>query len=63
MDDHVRINAGVIITTRDGGWTLRGLGEMLDDVDKFGRIKIGNKVYIGSNSLICPNTTLEIIVL
>lgn len=62
IGNHVRINNGVIFVTHDGGlWVVRGLAELgkvpVDAINKerFGKISIGNKVHIGTNSIIMPN--------
>lgn len=40
-------------------WVLRKLeGKAIPDADKFGRIKIGNNVHIGWNTIIMPNVTI-----
>lgn len=59
IGDNVRITQGVEFVTHDGGlWVLRNLGKIEDDIDKFGRIKIGNNVNIGWNVIILPNVTI-----
>lgn len=59
IGDDVRITAGVVFDTHDGGcWVIRRLREELSDVDRFGRIKIGNNVHIGINSIILPGVTI-----
>lgn len=58
LGDNVRLTSGVKITTHDGGlWVLRNDGR-LKDADKFGRVKIGNNVHIGLNSIIMPGVTI-----
>lgn len=58
IGDNVRITAGVKFVTHDGGlWTLRALGKG-NDIDKFGRIKIGNNVHIGWDSIIMPGVEI-----
>lgn len=58
IGDHVRITRGVSFITHDGGmWVLRNNG-MLKDADYFGRIKVGNNVHIGINSIIMPGVTI-----
>lgn len=54
----VRITSGVSFVTHDGGmWVLRNNG-MLTDADLFGKIKIGNNVHVGINSIIMPNVNI-----
>ena len=58
IGDNVRITSNVELTTHDGGlWVLRNNG-MLKNGDKFGKIKIGNNVHIGKNSIIMPGITI-----
>ena len=60
IGNHVRITNGVKFCTHDGGmWVLRNLyGKAIPDADKFGKIKIGNNVHIGWNTIIMPNVTI-----
>lgn len=59
IGNHVRINAGVVFVTHDGGvWVLRGMNPKLQDVDLFGKIRIGNNVHIGTNAIIMPGVTI-----
>lgn len=54
IGNNVRISKNVIFTTHDGGfWVLRNMG-FGSDIDKFGKIKIGNNVHIGMNTFILP---------
>ena len=54
IGDHVAIALGTDFVTHDGGiWCFR---EELSDLDIFGKIKIGNNVFIGLNCTILPNT-------
>jgi acetyltransferase-like isoleucine patch superfamily enzyme len=56
IGDHVAIAMGTVFITHDGGvWCFRG--ELVNG-DIFGRIKIGNNVFIGSNCTILPNTII-----
>ncbi len=58
LGDNVRITSGVKLTTHDGGlWVLRNLGK-LENADRFARIKIGNNVHIGINSIIMPGVVI-----
>lgn len=57
IGDHVTITDGVQFITHDGGvWVFR---EQYPDIELFGRIKIGNNVFIGLNSIILPNTEID----
>lgn len=59
IGDNVRIAAGVNITTHDGGvWVLRRLYPELEDVDKFGRVVIGDNCHIGMGATIMPGVTI-----
>lgn len=59
IGDNVRITAGVNITTHDGGvWVLRHLHPELADVDKFGRVVIGDNCHIGIGASIMPGVTI-----
>lgn len=59
IGDNVRITQGVEFITHDGSlWVLRNLGKVDKNTDKFGRIKIGNNVNIGWNTIIMPNVTI-----
>ncbi len=55
LGDHVQITRDVLFFTHGGGWVLR---EEYPDFDTFGKIKIGNNVYIGSRSIILPGVTI-----
>lgn len=58
IGDNVRITSGCKFITHDGGiWVLRNL-KKLENGDFFGKIKIGNNVHIGINSIIMPNVTI-----
>ena len=58
IGNHVRITSGVKITTHDGGlWVLRQKKEF-EKADKFGRVKIGNNVHIGIDTIIMPGVTI-----
>jgi acetyltransferase-like isoleucine patch superfamily enzyme len=55
---NVRITKGVTFITHDGGmWVLRNNG-LLKDADYFGKIKIGDNVHIGINSVIMPGVNI-----
>lgn len=59
IGNNVRITSGVKITTHDGGvWVLRNLYPELKDVDKFGRVTIGDNCHIGMDAIIMPGVTI-----
>lgn len=56
IGNHVAIAAGSEIITHDGAiWSFL---EDFPNADVFGRVKIGNNVFIGDNCTILPNTTI-----
>jgi acetyltransferase-like isoleucine patch superfamily enzyme len=56
IGDHVAIAGGVEFLTHDGAiWCFR---EEIENADVFGKIKIGNNVFIGNNCTILPNTVV-----
>ena len=58
LGDNVRITSGCKLITHDGGiWVVRNL-KKLNDADIFGKIKIGDNVHIGMNSIVMPNVTI-----
>lgn len=63
IGNHVRINDKVEFITHDGGmWVLRdamaGFGSKYKYADKFGKIKIGNNVHIGTGATIMPGVAI-----
>ena len=56
VGNHVQITEGVKIFTHGGGWVLR---DEYPDFDTFGRVIIGNNVYIGNDSLILPGVCID----
>lgn len=59
IGNHVRINAGVLFVTHDGGcWVIRGIKKECSDIDLFGNIVIGDNVHIGTNAIIMPNVKI-----
>ena len=56
IGDDCQITNGVRMFTHGGGHVLR---DVFPTFDSFGKIKIGNRVYIGSCSLIMPGVTIE----
>ena len=55
IGDHVQITAGVKLFTHGGGWLFR---KEIPDFDSFGKIIIGDNVYIGNNAMILPGVTI-----
>lgn len=56
LGDHVHITYGVNFITHDGAvWAYR---QEIPDFDVFGKIKIGDNTYIGSNATIMPGVTI-----
>jgi len=56
IGNHVGISGGTMFITHDGAiWCFR---EELPNADVFGKIKIGDNVFIGSNCIILPNTVI-----
>ena len=56
IGNHVGIANGTMFITHDGAiWCFR---DELPNADVFGKIKIGDNVFIGSNCTILPNTII-----
>ncbi len=55
LGDHVQITAGVRFFTHGGSWVFR---EKYPNFDFFGKIKVGNNVYIGTSAFILPGVTI-----
>jgi acetyltransferase-like isoleucine patch superfamily enzyme len=55
IGNHVQITSGTKLFTHGGAWILR---EKYPTIDFFGKIKIGNNVYIGNNTLIMPGVVV-----
>ncbi len=56
IGDHVTIAAGVQFVTHDGGvWVFR---QEDPDLDVFGRISVGNNVFIGIRAIILPGVAI-----
>ncbi|WP_218947869.1 acyltransferase [Acinetobacter sp. YH12157] len=54
IGNHVTLTGDTRFITHDGGvWVLR---DKYKDLDCFGKITIGNNVFVGLNSIIIPNT-------
>lgn len=56
IGDNVTITRGVTFVNHDGGIAL--FRHKYPDVNTFGKIKIGNNVFIGVNSIILPGVTV-----
>jgi acetyltransferase-like isoleucine patch superfamily enzyme len=56
IGNHCQITTGVLFRTHGGVWIMR---EKYPTSDFFGKIKIGNNVYIGNNAIILPGVTIE----
>lgn len=56
IGDDCAITEGVKIHTHGGGRIIR---TQIQDFDCFGKVKIGNHVYIGAGSHIMPGVTIE----
>lgn len=58
IGNHVEITNGCRFVTHDGAaWVLREF-EGLEKIDKFGKITVGNNVFIGLNTTILPGVTI-----
>ena len=57
IGDYVQITAGVKIFTHGVAWML--VHNSIEKGDFFGKVNIGNKVYIGNNALILPGVTIS----
>lgn len=55
IGNHVQITSGTKIFTHGGAWVLR---HKYPDIDVFGKVVIGDNVYIGNNCLIMPGVTI-----
>lgn len=55
VGNNCQITSGVRIFTHGGGNVIRNINP---DFDVFGKVSIGNWVYIGNNSLIMPGVTI-----
>jgi len=60
IGDNFKTSSGVSYITHDGSvHVLRNKYKELDKIDLFGKIKIGNNVFIGLNCIILPSTVIE----
>ncbi len=58
LDDYVRISFGVSFITHDGAtWAFRDLPEY-QDIIKYGTIHIGERTFVGCNSIIMPGVSI-----
>jgi len=56
LGDHVTITEGVRFITHDGGvWVFRPIHP---DIDVFGKIVVGNNVFIGTGAIVLPGVTI-----
>ena len=59
VGDNCLFSLNVTLMTHDGGVSvLNNLGYFSEKMDKLGRIKIGNNVFIGKDSTIMPGVTI-----
>lgn len=57
IGDHVTLSKDVEIITHDGGaWVFR---DQYPALEIFGKVEIGNNVFIGAHSIILPGTKVE----
>ncbi len=58
IGDHVKITGSAHFLTHDGGVeVLMDLG-YCQRPDKFGRIRVGNNVFVGANAIVLPGVTI-----
>ena len=58
LEDYVRISCNVVFVTHDGGtWAFRDLPEY-SDIIKYGKIRVGERTFIGCNATIMPGVTI-----
>lgn len=59
IGDNFRCSFGVKFITHDGGvWVLRKMSYVSESTSKIGRIKLGNNVFIGINSIVFPGVSI-----
>ena len=59
LGDNVRISSNVNLITHDGGtWAFRNYYEDMQNVVKFGSIRVGDGTFIGAGSTIMPGVTI-----
>jgi acetyltransferase-like isoleucine patch superfamily enzyme len=59
IGDNCRVASEVLLLTHGGVRPLRKIYAELIDFDYFGKVRIGNNVYIGQRSIIMPGVTIE----
>ncbi len=61
IGDHVHISGGVVFNTHEGAhWVLKGLDKnKFEKVFAYGRITIGNNVFVGLGSTILHGVEIE----
>ena len=55
IGSHCQITSGVKLLTHGGGQVLR---DVYPEYDVFGKVKIGNYVYLGTNATVMPGVTI-----
>ena len=58
IGDKATITSGVLFITHDGGVEVLMNKGMVERPDKFGRITVGNNVFIGMRAIILPGVTI-----
>lgn len=58
VGNNVRIAREVLLLTHGGVWALRHAYEDMKDFDYYGKISIGNNVYIGQRAIIMPGVKI-----
>ncbi|MBR4479500.1 MAG: acyltransferase [Bacteroidales bacterium] len=56
IGSHCQISSGVRFLTHGGGQVVR---DQMPSFDSFGKIQVGDWVYLGTNSLILPGVTID----
>ncbi|AEV34261.1 acyltransferase family protein [Owenweeksia hongkongensis DSM 17368] len=56
IGNHVQVTEGVKFFNHGGGWVFR---EKHPKLDTFGKIRVGNNVYIGNNAIILPGVSIS----
>jgi acetyltransferase-like isoleucine patch superfamily enzyme len=59
IGNNVRLARNVQLLTHGGIWSLRKLFPEHKDLDYYGKITIGNNVYVGQGVIIMPGVTIE----
>ena len=58
IGDNVRITSGCKFVTHDGGMHVLRNARQMPQADLFGKIKVGNNVFVGIQSIILPGVTI-----